>query len=163
MTTEQQAKQVAIRRIICPICDGAVRPVDVTPCPNCRGCPSCGRKLGRGQTRCGCAFSENPERVAKLLQLFGVTDEQAEIAARRFEIHKRRERKSLVSTLILLGVFLIVSQLLRNYLDPQSFTDYAIYLLGIMVVCGPCAFVLNRWQKGSESRLMQKEPKGSEH
>lgn len=163
MTTEQQAKHVAVRRIICPICDGAVRSVDETACPNCRGCPSCGRKLALGQMRCGCGFSENHERVAKLIQLFGVTDEQAEIAARRFEIRKRRERRSLVSVCILATMLMAMSTVLGNYLDPHSFTDYAIYMSGIMVVCAPCAYVLKRWEKGKEYRMMQKERKGSEH
>jgi predicted amidophosphoribosyltransferase len=39
--------------IICPGCESVVRELDDTPCPNCRRCPLCSRKLKKDEERCG--------------------------------------------------------------------------------------------------------------
>jgi hypothetical protein len=158
MASEQHTDQPAVNRIICPGCD-CVRAIDETPCPNCGRCLSCGREIARSKKRCECRFADNPIRVTKLVELFGVSDEQAEIAAQRFEIRKSREQRRLVSTLIVVGAWVIVSKVLGDYLNPQSFTAYAIYCLSMAAVLALCIYVLQRWDRGKERRMMREARK----
>ncbi len=69
---KRSMKDTTITQIRCPCCDDAVRPLDATPCPECRGCPFCGQKLARRETNCDCGQADNPKRVAALKKRFGI-------------------------------------------------------------------------------------------
>ena len=119
-------QQAVIRQIICPVCDAAVRPADETPCPNCRTCPSCGRKLPRGEPTCWCGFSDEPEKVAELVRRFGVSDEYAELAARKFASRKRLERKKSLVICALGALMIVPNVILGGSRHFQSVGDFVV-------------------------------------
>lgn len=157
LTTSQQTTQEATPRIICPSCDSSVRPVDETPCPNCRCCPSCGRKLARGESRCGCGSADNPDRIATLVRLFGVTDEQAEIEVKRIEIRKRLERTHLVLFGIIMAAWAIGGQIVRDILEPRSLMQRSVFALLLTAVIALFVVALQRWLRRKENRILQLE------
>jgi len=98
-----------------------------------------------------------------LTELFGVTDEQAEIASRRFTIRKTRERNAVIFAAVVAPILMVSGAALDDILDPQSFLDYVVYWLSILAISAPCAYALRRWLNGEENRLFQEELKGPEY
>ncbi len=158
-TAPQAVEETAIRRIICQNCDGTVRMPDESPCPNCRGCPVCGSKLAPDEKRCGCRFADDPERVADLIRRCGVSEEQASIAEKRFDIRKKQRRKRGVLSGIVGGLLVFFGGVLGDRFDPQSFSDYVVFLLIGAAVLGGAWYLIHRWFRMQEDRMLREELK----
>ena len=93
---EAKMKETPVTQIRCPCCDDAVRPLDATPCPECRRCAFCGQRLQRRETLCTCGQADKPGRVATLKERFGIPEDQLATERRQTAIGRRDRPRAII-------------------------------------------------------------------
>ena len=93
--------RLANRHVPCPGCVAAIRPLDLSGCPNCGRCLRCGRKVPEEQLSCRCGLDESADLDWEEFfhQAIPESDVPREFAC--MAIRRRLEnRKAIVSGLI---------------------------------------------------------------
>src|SRR5260370_10954745 len=99
--------------IICPGCESVVRELDDAPCPNCRRCPLCGRKLKKDEDHCG------PHPGADFGRYFSelvIAEKDVPRERRRMEIREQLELKKWLALAIPFGVWFGMQPMIRGVL-----------------------------------------------
>ena len=99
----------SVAYVTCPGCERAVRELNDAPCPNCRRCLFCGRKIKPDETRCGCPLSSDPNQIAQTQWALGIAEDQVPRERRRFEIREQLESRKNWASGVLGGIFSITA------------------------------------------------------
>ena len=124
-------EETTVPQIRCPCCDDAVRPLDATPCPECRCCPFCGQKLQRRETLCNCGQVDKPKRAAALKERFGISDAQLAYEEQKTVAAKRDRRRSIIYESAG-GLMIAIGSIYSDLWGPDSF-GYRLLVAAVFV------------------------------
>jgi hypothetical protein len=127
---KRSMKDTTNTQIRCPCCDDAVRPLDATPCPECRGCAFCGQKLRRGETLCTCGQADKPDRVATLKKRFGIPEDQLAAERQQTAVGRQDRPRS-----IIYGLFIGLMAFLGGFLHTHSLGYRLLFAAVIASIC----------------------------
>ena len=135
-----------MERIRCPQC-GDIIPLRVTSCPNCRRCPSCGRKNRVAPKRCVCDYPDSEIAIDNLKRYRGLSDEMAEVEKRCYDLNRRYNRATALAVIGfgVIGAVVIAAMQLLLPIGPTQ---------GILLA-GAAGAVMGHLLKRRHRRLIQ--------
>jgi hypothetical protein len=132
-----------VRHIICPECESAVRELSDSPCPYCRKCPFCGRRLGRKDRCCPCGLADRDDRVDRLRREWGVPERLVARKERGFRLRRRAERIELVGIGVVVGLFFATSEIVGALVDGDTRGGFWLDVIASVFVMGASLGVLS--------------------
>jgi hypothetical protein len=151
----------AICHIICPECESAVRELSDSPCPYCRKCPFCGRRLGRKDRCCPCGLADREDRVDRLRREWGVAERLVARKERGFRLRRRAEWIDLVGMGVVVGLFFATGEIVGALVDGDTWGGFWLVVVVTGLVMGASlgvlSWVLHRMRRKAEAILSTEE------
>lgn len=144
-----------VRHMWCQ-CEGAVREISDTPCPNCRGCPVCGRKL-QPEEHCGCPEDLGHRVIEDLIRTEAIPESDVPREFRRAEIRKALEPRKLRVELICMSIHSVMTIICSEAIGRKSLLQMVMFAAVCVAFTGVLAWLIQRQFRKLEGRLVELE------
>lgn len=137
-------------------CEGAVREIDDTPCPSCRGCPVCGQKLQPGE-HCGCPDILGYRVIEDLIRTEAIPEENVLREFHRAEVRKALEPGKLRVEFICMLLFTVITIICSEAIGAKSLLQMVMLATVYVTSQGMIAWLIQRQFRKLEGRLVELE------